>query len=299
MASLIMPELDSFGCKDIMAAVLPVLRHVSINMPRKHMAQYLDLITENSINVEIGFGAEDLEESSVKWLLEVVGLLRKKDCSITVHGPFWDLCPGSIDPGIREVSRLRLSRLFDVMEKISPGQVVCHTGFDPRHHRGHRGTWIENSLRVWEPLVRRAEALNAPLVLENVWEETPGLHVELLGKIDSPWFGFCLDTGHQHAFSRTALSEWLDTARPWLKEIHLHDNDGSFDDHLPVGAGNIDFGYLFNFLGERKIRPVLTLEPHTTEHLHQTLAGLAGMASFQNYLLTKSGTGKEDQDGSR
>ncbi|MHC1726324.1 MAG: sugar phosphate isomerase/epimerase family protein [Syntrophobacteraceae bacterium] len=248
------------------------------------MTQYLDLILENSLNVEIGFGAEDLEEDSAADLLGIIPMLRERGCFITAHGPFWDLCPGSVDPGVREVSRLRLHKLFDLMEKVSPSQIVCHTGFDPRHHRGHRRIWIQNSLIIWEPLVRRAEALNAPLILENVWEEDPEVHLDLLRRINSPWFGFCLDIGHQHAFSRTALGEWLDATAPWLKEIHLHDNDGSFDDHLPVGMGNIDFDFLFSFLGAENICPILTLEPHTEEHLYRSLSGLAEMASFRDYL---------------
>ncbi len=88
-----------------------------------------------------------------------IGRMREKGCRITFHGPFWDLCSGSVDPGIRKVTVSRLGSLFDLVEKIRPEQVVCHTGFDPRHHRGHRREWIENSLSTWAPFVRRAEIL--------------------------------------------------------------------------------------------------------------------------------------------
>ena len=126
-----------------------------------------------------------------------------------------------------------------------------------------------------------------PLVLENVWEEDPELHLELLEKMKSCWFGFCLDTGHQHSFSTTTMDKWLQTVWPYLKEVHLHDNDGSYDDHLPVGAGTIDFTRLFNFLSEKGISPVLTIEPHTIEHLYETLTGLAAMVSFKNFASTR------------
>jgi sugar phosphate isomerase/epimerase len=128
------------------------------------------------------------------------------------------------------------------------------------------------------------ERLKAPLLLENVWEEDPGLHLKLFERIDSPWFGFCLDIGHQNSFSKTPLEEWLDASARYLKEIHLHDNDGTFDYHLPVGEGNIDLDLLFGFLDANRINPVLTLEPHKEEHLYQSLRNLTKMDSFQNFI---------------
>jgi len=264
-----------------------VLGHVFINMPWNYLDRYMDLVVENGINVEIGFGAEELEGVSTGTVGAVVGRMRDKGCRITVHGPFWDLCFGSVDHRIREVAVSRYGSLLDLMEEIRPERIVCHTGFDPRHHRGHRRTWIDNGLSTLTPLVRRAETLRTPLVLENVWEEDPSLHLELLERMKSPWLGFCLDTGHQHSFSKTTLDKWLEVMWRHLKELHIHDNDGAFDSHLPVGSGTIDFDYLFNFLREKGVSPVLTLEPHTAEHMIETVAGLAAMASFNEYVNSR------------
>ena len=247
MVSLTKPESVSPKGHDISPAMRAVLGQVFVNMPWNLMDRYIDVVLENKMNIEIGFGADVLESDQTGFVCAAVERMRETGCRITVHGPFWDLCSGSVDPGIREVTRSRLGSLFDLAEKIRPEQIVCHTGFDPRHHRGHRRAWIEKSLSTWEPFVRRAEILETPLVLENVWEEDPGLHLELLEQMKSSWFGFCLDTGHQHSFSATTLDKWLQAVWPHLKEVHLHDNDGSYDDHFPVGAGTIDFNYLFIF----------------------------------------------------
>ena len=293
MLSLTKPVSESMNGHEISPAMRAVLGQVFINMPWRYMGRYIDLVFENGINIEIGFGADDLESSSAGVVCGAIGRMREKGIRITFHGPFWDLCSGSIDPGIRRVSVSRLGSLFDLVEKIRPEQVVCHTGFDPRHHRGHCRAWIENSLSTGRPFVRRAEILRTPLVLENVWEEDPELHLELLEGIKSPWFGFCLDIGHQHSFSRTTLDKWLHATWPYLKEVHLHDNDGSFDTHFPVGSGTIDFDYLFYFLSKKKISPLLTMEPHTIEHMYETLAGLAAMASFKEFVNSRtSGPGR-------
>ncbi len=110
----------------------------------------------------------------------------------------------------------RYSRLLDLVEEIRPQQIVCHSGFRSEASPGHRHVWIENSVSTWSPLSATAETLRTLLVLENVWEEDPSLHLELLEQIKSPWLGFCLDTGHQHSFSKTTLAKWLEAIWPHL-----------------------------------------------------------------------------------
>jgi sugar phosphate isomerase/epimerase len=254
--------------------MLNLLGRVHVNMPWKQVEHHLEKILRFRMNVELGFEAKELDRVPRNELHALADRLHKAGCRITMHGPFWDLSPGSVDPLVRRVSRRRLQQFFELLEIFHPLQVVCHTGFDPRHHRGHRRIWVEESLLAWEPLVKRAEALNVPLLLENVWEYDPELHLELFGRIPSSHFGFCLDVGHQHSFSKTSLLLWVETLIEHLKEIHIHDNDGSGDAHLPVGEGTIDFYMLFNYLRRNGKEPLLTLEPHVEEHLARSLEGL-------------------------
>lgn len=251
-----------------------LLRHVHVNMPWHYLPKYLEMVLALGMNIEIGFDATCFDTTGRKDLQRIAGRLQQAGCGITLHGPFWDLGPGSVDPLVRQVSQLRLQQFLDLLPVFDPIQVVCHTGYDPSHHRGQRQFWLEKSLAFWEPLVARAEASKTVLLLENVWESGPGFHQQLLEQIDSPHLGFCLDVGHQNSFSRTPLHIWLETLGGFIKEIHLHDNDGSEDAHLPVGQGNIDFLLLFGFLRNQGKSPLLTLEPHEEEHLAQSLQGL-------------------------
>ena len=250
------------------------LKRVHVNMPWRYLPDYLETILELPINVEIGLEAEHLDGVSRSLFRSVAENLHRAGCRITLHGPFWDLCPGSSDALIRQLSQFRFHQLFDLVEVFHPIQVVFHTGFDPSHHGYHHDSFRERSLAIWEPLVARAEALKIPLLLENVWEHGPELHRQLLTAFSSPYYGFCLDVGHQHSFSRTPLATWVETLGGFLKEIHAHDNCGSHDDHLPVGQGTIDFQSLFGLLRTRRLSPLITLEPHREEHLAESLAGL-------------------------
>lgn len=250
------------------------LRWVHVNMPWAMLPKYLDVIREERFHLELGFTGEDLDCLDWKALDGTVALLTSWGCRLTLHGPFWELCAGSCDALVRRVSLLRWHQIFDVAARVQPTQIVCHTGYDPRHHHEQRAAWLERALALWEPLVHRAHRDKVRLCLENVWEEDPSLHEEIFSRLDSPFFGFCLDVGHQHAFSQTSLKEWLEALSGRLMEVHLHDNDGTRDAHLPVGIGTINFAYLFETLVRQGRRPLLTVEPHTREHLVKTLVNL-------------------------
>ncbi|WP_170920439.1 sugar phosphate isomerase/epimerase family protein [Desulfacinum hydrothermale] len=251
-----------------------VLEQVHVNMPWRFLGEYRELILREGINLELGFSGEELDRLDLRDVEKTVAELGASQCGLTVHGPFWELCPGSQDPLIRQVTRLRLHQLVDVAAVVKPVQVVCHTGYDPRHHRGQMEAWLDRALKVWEPVLRRLEGLGIRLCLENVWEEDPELHRKIFERLSSPFLGFCLDVGHQHSFSGTRLSVWWETLEDKILELHLHDNGGDRDEHLPVGRGTVDFHDLFGRIQALDPRPVLTVEPHKLAHLVETVRAL-------------------------
>jgi len=134
--------------------------------------------------------------------------------------------------------------------------------------------WLENSLSTWRTFGNLAAELNTTIVLENVYEQTPRQFVHLLKALDSPHVRFCFDTGHYNAFSDASLEPWLEELGDFLGEVHLHDNEGRRDEHLPIGEGNFPFAELFDFLRKREQKPILTLEAHSEEHFRRTVATL-------------------------
>lgn len=254
--------------------MIRMLGRVHVNMPWKVLPQHRVTILTLKMNVEIGFEAQELDTVSRREFAVAAEQLHNAGCGITLHGPFWGLEPAGMDPMIRQISRYRIQQFFDLITVFKPIQVVCHTGYDPRHYASHEQSWIDQSVNFWEPFVVRAENLGTPVLVENVWEDGPFFHRSLFERLPSPFFGFCLDVGHQNSFSRAPMNEWLEALAPFLQEIHLHDNDGSRDQHRPVGDGKVDFPSLFRFLRSVGRHPLLTLEPHRKEDLAATLEGL-------------------------
>jgi sugar phosphate isomerase/epimerase len=270
--------MEDFSVEEIQTnltvPMLQLLSHVHVNMPWKVLPQHMSTVLTLKMNIEIGFEAQELDSLSPREFSSVAERLRNRGCRITLHGPFWGLEPAGMDPMIRQISRYRIQQFFDLITVFNPIQVVCHTGYDPRHYVSHEQSWIDRSVCFWEPFVLRAEGLKTPLLLENVWEDGPLFHRALFEQLRSPFFGFCLDVGHQNSFSGTPMNEWLEVLAPFLLEMHLHDNDGSRDQHRPVGDGAVDFPSLFRFLRSTGREPLLTLEPHRKEDLAATLEGL-------------------------
>jgi sugar phosphate isomerase/epimerase len=126
--------------------------------------------------------------------------------------------------------------------------------------------WVETAVETFSPLAVRLADMGASLILENVYEDRPEDLLPLLDAVDGA--GFCLDTGHQSAFSRTPLERWVETLSPCLRQLHLHDNRRDKDEHLAMGQGEIDFESLFRALFRKmETPPAITLEPHREEDL--------------------------------
>jgi sugar phosphate isomerase/epimerase len=260
---------------DPRGAFARVLSCVQVNAPFQHLVDgYLELFLRWRINPEIGFDASALDRKAELPLERVARLFMEHGSTMTLHGPFMDLAPGALDDKIREVTARRLLETMELVPLFRPLSVVFHAGYDDRCYHAFRQEWLAGSLATWEPIARRAEGLGVMVSLENVYEQTPDMIVALLDALSSRNVGFCLDVGHQNAFSTTPLAEWLKALGSYLREVHLHDNDGRGDDHQPIGRGSVAFSTLFAYLVETGLRPVITLEPHTEASLWKSLEAL-------------------------
>ncbi len=104
---------------------------------------------------------------------------------------------------------------------------------------------------AWEPVARaldelapEAEAAGVALALENSLRVTylarnAGELADFVGRYGHPAVGVCFDVGHAHILEGVAVA--LDTLRPHIVTMHLHDNNGRQDQHLIPGRGTLDW----------------------------------------------------------
>lgn len=185
----------------------------------------------------------------------------------TVHLPFVDLNLASLMPGVRENSVRRVSAGLEYATAVSASVGVLHTGLVPaRHPRilAPAAVALDRSLKELGCLV--------PVGLENLALTAHDLlrGSEALARVSgAEGYGNTLDFGH--AFVEGYTTEPAEDLGPGGREagearlrsyrsglgrilhLHLHDNDGTADQHRALGQGRIDWashaGFLSGFDG--------------------------------------------------
>ena len=233
--------------------------------------ELLELFIEHHLQPEIGLEGNFLWECGTNEFQDIAEILQKNELSCTLHAPFSDLSPGGFDKRIVDITREKLTRAFQLLPIFKPRSIVCHIGFEENKHRLKLDRWLETSLQTWKPLLEIADQFDVQVMLENTYETGPDIHKILFQELKAPHLGFCMDTGHIITFSHTGWQLWLEELFPWLGQLHLHDNDGTEDQHLAPGQGIFTFYELFTFLNNKQRNFLITLEPHSPAGLWQSL----------------------------
>ncbi len=255
-----------------------MLTDIHAHVPYKQLAEHLEYAIAHRINPEVYLTADALDAMVWEELAAQARLIHESGLSTTIHSPFLDLNPGALDITIREATRRRMRQTMQVAEFLKPRVIVVHPGFDELHYGDHRMEWLKNSIIFWAEFVSRAESLGTVLAAENIFDREPSTLKGLIEAVDSPCFRHCFDVGHFNLFASIGLEQWFDEMGELVVESHIHDNHGQWDEHLPVGEGEIDFDRFFRLLKRYAPTAVWTIEAHSTEHLQRALKNIAVFA---------------------
>jgi sugar phosphate isomerase/epimerase len=256
-----------------------ILKKIQVHVPFRLLHDKLmPIVINRGINPEIGFDHAVFELFCQRDFVEVAKGLSDAGISPTFHAPFLDLRPGALDPKVRQATIDRLKEFFDLVPFFQPRLVVCHPAFDERYYMSGENIWLENSLETWGYFSTLAGDMHTVIALENVYEADPLQLRLLLSGLNSPNVCFCFDTGHFNVFSRASLEVWMEEMLHFLGEIHIHDNHGTVDEHLPVGMGSFPFLRFFRMIRNNKDSSlIVTIEAHSEKNLWQSLENIKSM----------------------
>lgn len=165
-----------------------------------------------------------------------------------LHAPFAELSPCAIDPKVRQVTEERYRQTIDMAVALGIRHIVIHGGFIPMVY--YPEWFVEQSVTFWCEFMQNVPQ-GVVIALENVMDPSPDMLVEVVRQVEHPQLGLCLDVGHAHTLiSTTPPEEWITPMAPWLKHVHLHNNTGDRDLHLPLQEGTIDMAALLDALLE-------------------------------------------------
>lgn len=241
----------------------------------KNLDEDLAFLAENGLFPEVYLPGENLDSLTTSDL-DSLAKLKDSGGEISLHAPFMDLSPGGLDPKILEITKLRFSQVRDVVSAIGPVHVIFHPGYDRWRFGWNFDLWLTNCVPIWREIVQWAEKTDTNVLMENVFDVRPDHLLELNEHLDNR-LKFCFDTGHFLLFSEVPLEDWLTSFGENLAELHLHDNRGDIDSHLPLGEGIFDFHSLFLFLNAHNRSPLIVIEHHSRAETLRSLANLPGI----------------------
>lgn len=242
-----------------------------IHVPYNKIYDYIDIIKKEKFNLEIYFSATVLDQITTEDIEKLKNALNYEP-SLSFHAPFMDLSPGAVDSKVREVTLERFNQVFDIAELLTPISIVFHSGYEKWKYAFKVEVWLDASIKTWERILPRAEQLHIKVAIENIFEEDPENLKMLMKYFSSPYFGICFDTGHFNLFSKKSIEEWLFSLNDYIIELHLHDNNKNFDEHLSIGSGCFDFEKFFQLLKKKEY--IYTIEAHNSEHISKSIKKL-------------------------
>ena len=249
-----------------------------VNLPLRHVTErpeHVELFLARGLNPELGLDAQVLDCCSPAWHREQARVFHEAGLTCAVHLPFFDIHPGSLDRLARHVCVERLLQAVDVAQTYAPAHYFAHLDYRHGTYGRHQDAWRSRVVETWNRILDHTG--DVPLFLENVYEDTPRHHVEVLRALGGR-ARMCLDVGHWHSFARGYergdLGLWLDTLGGLISHLHLHDNDGSADQHLGLGQGNIPWDLLWAWLKSSDTPITATFEPHTETDFRTILSYL-------------------------
>jgi sugar phosphate isomerase/epimerase len=247
-----------------------------VNLPLRYIAKdrsYLDRFIERRLAPELGIDTIIMSQVEESWHREIAAQLKSARLPCSIHLPFFDLQPGSIDEFILDATRRRLESIKKIARIYEPVHLVGHAGFTFLYVELYE-EWLSRARATWAGFMDTWPG-HPPLFLENVFEKSPAPLVALLAGLSGHAAGMCFDTGHWHSFSgghaSGTLLQWVQPLRGSIRHLHLHDNEGSRDQHLGLGLGSFPWEELFTALSQCALHPSITLEPHTPEDLDQSV----------------------------
>ena len=243
-----------------------VMKIGAMNNPRK------PLVDEIKLFGAYGFDYLDLTieypqatpEKIRGQMSEIKGAVKSYNLGLVGHMP-WFL--NIIHPydSVRNAILSESEKIFAMAEELGIEHITIHPDF-MKLKRENRAL-VSETIKSLAILAKSASDHNLILCLENF--EDDYFSVENLKQILASVKGlkFTLDVGH--AFMRVKKTEnvvnMMKEMKEYLIHVHMHDNSGFRDEHLPLGVGDIDSPKIIGGLKAIGYDKTITLEIHAED----------------------------------
>ncbi|MGB9854055.1 MAG: sugar phosphate isomerase/epimerase family protein [Candidatus Bathyarchaeales archaeon] len=196
----------------------------------------------------------------------------------SVHAPFADINIASPSTPLLRTMVRRLEDSLDNARALNAYLWIFHPGLETGISMFYPGkAWIRNRKTV-QLLCKTAEDYGVKLAIENVPEPYPFLmksvehFKKFYGEFDGN-LGLVLDIGHANLNGQIEL--FIEAFPDRLMHIHVHDNDGTADQHLGIGFGTVNWEKVAKAL--KRVSYSGTIVVESVEHVHESLRRLEAL----------------------
>ncbi|MFH0798866.1 MAG: sugar phosphate isomerase/epimerase family protein [Pseudomonadota bacterium] len=249
--------------------------------PRDYDRGWLQFFETNGLVPEIYFVDNDLEDGQGNALGEIADWLKSRNLRPSLHAPIGSGDPVVLDDAAKNYGRRMTGQIAAMARKFDARVVVFHPVFDKYSVGKKFPKWVEENLDFFEGVLNRTAGLDTTIAVENIFSDQPDPIAELISDLGSERFRFCFDVGHFNKYSSVGLSKWFKLLGDRICEIHVHDNFGKHDEHLPPGEGNFPFKKLVDFINSVDRELILTIETVDREAALRAVGNLKGFLGIE------------------
>ncbi|WP_339106080.1 sugar phosphate isomerase/epimerase [Haloterrigena salinisoli] len=178
-------------------------------------------------------------------------ILADADADLCVHLPFEQVVATPV-PELNDAIVDYLARLLEWAGAADARKAVLHGTARNPHDTDLRPLFADQL----DAIGTAAADAGVELVVENVGHQKRGLPLSVLGDLaDETGTAVCFDIGHAYMEDGDeGVDRFLSEYGDLVSHLHVHDARSRGDTHLPLGAGEIDYGVVRKYPVIRRYR---------------------------------------------
>ena len=156
------------------------------------------------------------------------------------------------------------NRSYSIAKNLDINHIIYHSNFIPEYCV--REDWLEKSIKFWkEFLADKGNDIN--IYIENFVDNDPDLLCELYDKINDIRIKICLDIGYANCNSKVDIVDWINILGERIGHVHLHNNNGNWDNHWDLYKGTVDMEDTIKLLESTRYNMTYTIEADYIESI--------------------------------
>lgn len=224
----------------------------------------------------VEFGLSEFSPNCDEQRLE--SALDTNDVELCVHLPFKQVLSTPV-PEINEAIVAHLRRLLSWAGSMGAHKAVLHGAVRNPYDTEQRDTFAQQLRSV----VKAGRNAGVEVVVENVGHQRNGMQLSVLGELaEQVNASVCFDVGHAYMEEgNDGIKRFLKYHRSQISHLHVHDARRRGDTHIPVGAGEIDYSIVSNYLSEFDGTVAVEVFTDDVHHLQDTAYRVANALDLE------------------